>query len=106
MDAREIPMMERIIVKGFNSSTSAKAKAESTRNVRIASLSSSLPSDRGLVFVRSTNLSKFLSAMSFTAQPALLIRNVPRMNIERSFKEGLPSVAIKRDHKEIGRAHV
>src|SRR3990170_1929834 len=99
MDARDIPMTESIIVRGFRKRTRIKARNESARDVTIASLSVSLPEASGLAFVRSTNLSKFLSAMSFTAQPALLIRNVPRMNIERSFKEGLPSVAIKRDHK-------
>src|SRR3990170_5301595 len=99
MDARDIPMIESIIVRGFRKRTRIKARNESARNVTIASLSISLPEASGLAFVRSTNLSKFLSAMSFMAQPALRMRNVPNINIPRSFSEGLPSVAIKRDHK-------
>src|SRR3989304_6886749 len=99
MEARDIPMTESIIVRGFRKRTRIKARNESARNVTIASLSVSLPEASGLAFVRSTNLSKFLSAMSFMAQPALRMRNVPNINIPRSFSEGLPSVAMKRDHR-------
>jgi len=99
MDANDIPITERAIVSGFRKRTRTKANKERVMKTRMASFRDKLPEAKGLVLVLSTNLSKSLSAMSFMAQPALLMRNVPRVKIITNLTGGIPSAARKRDHK-------
>src|SRR3972149_2692108 len=75
-----------------------KAKKVRRANTKSASTGLSLPLARGLVLVLSTSGSNFLSARSFMAQPALLIKKVPSRNIRMCFHEGAPLEAMKSDH--------
>src|SRR3989337_4035178 len=88
---------ERAMVNGLRKSTSENARRERTAKTTRASFLSSLPSTRGRLLVLSTKASKPLSAKSFIAHPALLMRNAAKVNIKRSFKGGVPLEARKSD---------